>query len=99
MTGVILTVIEHPDAAPGVLTATACFAGLMGGARIHVLAIRVPPEASILPTEEVMTPQHAQHVRDEEAARVAALRASFDAWVGAARRRRASPPNGPISRA
>jgi nucleotide-binding universal stress UspA family protein len=80
MPGVILTLLERPAASPGLLAASACLAELMGGARIEVLAVRVPPESTILPSEEVLTTRHAACIRDREAARVAALRQAFDAW-------------------
>ncbi|MBV8578071.1 MAG: universal stress protein [Acetobacteraceae bacterium] len=83
MPGVILTFIEHPEVADRALSAAARLAGLMGGARIEVLAIRVPPEATIMPTEEVLTRKYALQVRARGEARIAALKAAFDAWSAA----------------
>ncbi len=53
----------------------------MGSARINVLAIRVPPESTILPAEEVLTRHQAAVIRTREQERVAALHAVFEAWL------------------
>ena len=44
MSGVILALVEHVESAPATLAAARTLAGLMGSARINVLAMRVPPE-------------------------------------------------------
>jgi nucleotide-binding universal stress UspA family protein len=80
MPGVILAVVEHPEVAPRTLAAAARLAQLMGSARIEVLAIRIPPEATILISEEVLTRKQELHIRTREQARVTALRGVFDAW-------------------
>jgi len=85
MPGVILALVARPDVAPRTLAACRGLAGLMGGARINVLAIRQPPDSTILPTEEILTRHQTQEIRGREEARVAALRAAFDAWVETAR--------------
>jgi nucleotide-binding universal stress UspA family protein len=43
--------------------------------------VRTPPEASIAPSEEILTPQREAELREFEAARSDAVRASFDAWL------------------
>ena len=85
MSGVILAVLEHPASAARTLAAAQGIAGLMGHARINVLAVRVPPESTILPTEEVLTSQAAARIRADERVRVAALRQAFEAWCDGAR--------------
>jgi nucleotide-binding universal stress UspA family protein len=85
MSGVILALLEHPASAPHTLTASRNLAALFPAARINVLAIRVPPETTIMPTEEVLTPHHAAKVRAHEQHRVDALRAAFTAWEPTAR--------------
>jgi len=85
MTGVILALAEHPDSVPRTLSAARTLAGLMGGARINVLAVRLPPEATIMPTEEILSRHRATEIRDREQARVARLHAAFEAWVPSAR--------------
>src|SRR5579875_211957 len=85
MPAVILAVIEQPKAAPFVLAGAARLASLAGTGRINVLATRVPPMATIMVTEEVLTPQRERQVRAREQERTAALRAAYDAWTPAAR--------------
>lgn len=85
MSGVILALVEHPDMALHTLMAARRLAMLMGSARINVLATRMPPEATILPTEEILTRRQALEIRTREQARVTALRGVFDAWVATER--------------
>jgi nucleotide-binding universal stress UspA family protein len=81
MPGVILALLERPDAAPRLLAASEQLAALAGGARIDVLVVRMPPEATILPSEEVLTARQATRIKDREVERAAALRAAFDHWA------------------
>jgi len=83
MTDVILAVVEHPEAVPRTLAAAATLAALVGDARVNVIAIRSPPEAEIVPGEEVLTRPHAERLIERERARVAALRVEFDRFPGA----------------
>jgi nucleotide-binding universal stress UspA family protein len=85
MSGVILAVVEHPGSAVQALVAARRLATLMGGARINVLAIRMAPVSTIMPTEEVLTSHQAGLIRAGEQVRVAALRTAFDGWAGTAR--------------
>jgi nucleotide-binding universal stress UspA family protein len=84
MSGVVLAVIESPQAAARTLAAAARVARLMGDSRIEVLAIRTPPEATILPSEEVLTRKRELEIRAGEQERVAALKAVFEAWAESA---------------
>lgn len=84
MRGVILTLLERPDTAPDLLAASERLAGLMGGARIDALVVRMPPEATILPGEEVLTRQREARIREQEEQRAAALRTAFDNWAARA---------------
>jgi nucleotide-binding universal stress UspA family protein len=81
MPGVILTLLEHPGMSPGLLAASECLADLFGGASIDVLVVRMPPEATILPSEEVLTRQHEAYIKAREQVRAAALRRDFDLWA------------------
>ena len=72
--------LDRPASADGVLAAAACLADLTDGAHINVLAARVPPLSTIMPTEEVLTHDAESGLRARETARVAALKAIFDAW-------------------
>jgi nucleotide-binding universal stress UspA family protein len=81
MSGVILALVEHLQSALQVLSAARNLAALMGAARINVLAIRVPPESTIMPTEEVLTTRQASDIRFREQERVSALHVLFDEWA------------------
>lgn len=81
MAGVVLAVVERPEAVAPTLTAAVELAGLMGAGRISALAIRMPPMATILPTEEMLTPKEEARIRNEEQARVERLRRLFDTWA------------------
>ena len=85
MSGVILALLEHPEVALHTLTAARSLADLMGSARINVLTVRVPPESTIMPTEEILTRRQAEILRGREHDRMAALHAAFDAWLPGAR--------------
>jgi nucleotide-binding universal stress UspA family protein len=85
MPGVIFTLLERPDTATRLLAASECLADLMGGARVDVLVVRMRPEATIMPTEEVLTAHQASRIRERELERAAALRSAFDHWAARAR--------------
>lgn len=80
MSGAILTLLDEPAAAPTLLRAAAHLAALAGGAAIHALIVRTPPESTIMPTEEVLTARRADAIRAKEMARAAALTEAFAAW-------------------
>jgi nucleotide-binding universal stress UspA family protein len=50
-----------------------------------MLVVRMPPEATILPSEEVLTARREMRIREQEQARAAALRSAFDPWADRAR--------------
>jgi nucleotide-binding universal stress UspA family protein len=72
--------LDHPEAANGLLAAARRLADLAGGSRISVLVARVPPVSTILPSEEVLTRDKEARLRAGETARAADLKAIFDAW-------------------
>lgn len=84
MPGVALAVLEQAATAERTLAAALRLAALTGAGRINVLAIRTPPAATILPTEEMLTPREDARLRAAEAARTAALRRLFDPWAASA---------------
>lgn len=88
MPGVILAVVERPEMAARVLTAVGWLADLTGAARVNVLAIRTPPLATIMPTEQILTREQEARLRAGEQHRIDALEAIFDAWTGTAEGRR-----------
>jgi nucleotide-binding universal stress UspA family protein len=81
MSSVILAVLDHPPASRGLLEAAGCLADLVGGARVNALLVRTPPEATIVPSEEVLTLQRETEIRASEADRAAAARTVFQAWA------------------
>jgi nucleotide-binding universal stress UspA family protein len=88
MSGVVLAVLEQPDTAARLLDAAWRLAELTRAARVNVLAVRTPPLATIMPTEQILTREQEGRIRAEEGRRAEALRAIFDAWVGTAEERR-----------
>jgi hypothetical protein len=49
---------------------------------INVLAIRIPPIETIMPTEEILSRKNEIRIRAEEHRRADTLRAIFEAWRG-----------------
>jgi nucleotide-binding universal stress UspA family protein len=80
MPSVILTYLDQLSTAPALLRAAAHLADLLGGAALHALIVRTPPEATIMQTEEVLTTQRADQIRAEEQKRAQALTAAFQDW-------------------
>ena len=71
MGDVVVAVLNRPEEARGLLNAGSRLLGLAGGGRLRAVAVRMPPAATILPSEEVLT-----------ASREAAIRASQEEWAG-----------------
>jgi nucleotide-binding universal stress UspA family protein len=83
MPGVILVILDHPEEASGLLTATSCLADLIGGAVINALIARTPPQATIS-TEEILTKQRENYIRAQEQVRAAAIAQVFRDWLRSA---------------
>lgn len=81
MAGVILAVLDHPREAPGLLASAGCLGELIGGARINALIVRIPPAATVLPSEEVLTKLQENQVRTREGLRAAELTRAFETWT------------------
>src|SRR5215471_10185844 len=81
MPGVILAVADRTGAAESILAAAAQLALLTGSGRIIVLAIRTPPVATILPSEEVLSRRDELRIREAERNRAAALKEGYDGWA------------------
>ena len=81
MPGVILAVVERPAVAAWTLAAAQNLAELSNAGRINVLAIRMPPLETILPSEEILTREQEARIRSCEQERVDELRGIFDAWA------------------
>jgi nucleotide-binding universal stress UspA family protein len=87
MPAVILAYLDQPASAPNLLRAAAHLADLVGGAEVHALIVRTPPEATILPSEEVLPTSQGERIRAHEATRAADLIGAFEDW-----RRQATHP-------
>jgi nucleotide-binding universal stress UspA family protein len=81
MPDVIFALLEHSSAAAPVLEGAQRLAELTGAGRIKVLTIRVPPIATIMPTEEVLTSEKESRIRSFEHARATALREIYEIWA------------------
>lgn len=68
---VVVAVLNQPEAAEGLLDAANRLLVIGGGGRLIALAVRVPPVATILPSEEVLTSD-----------REAAIQAEQQNWTG-----------------
>lgn len=75
MGAVVVAVLNRPDEAAPLLDAGAALLDRAGGGRLKALAVRMPPAAAILPSEEVLT-----------TSRETAIRAEQEAWAGQLRR-------------
>jgi nucleotide-binding universal stress UspA family protein len=80
MPGVILAVLDNPREAPALLRGAACLADLVGGAAINVLIIRMPPQAAIVASEEILTERRESQIRAQEQARATALGDAVRDW-------------------
>lgn len=81
MSNVLLAILTRTETTPAVLAAAERLALLLGGARFEVLVMRAPPASTILVTEEILTREQEQAIRDHENDRAAALHRIFAAWA------------------
>jgi nucleotide-binding universal stress UspA family protein len=80
MSGVILAVPDRPECASDVLAAGENLARLVRTKRINVLVMRMPPEATIFVSEEVLTRAEAARRRAAEQGRADQIKKSFLGW-------------------
>lgn len=83
MTQLLLALLDRVEIVPLVMEAAAATAARLGDARITALVIRHPATEGLMPTEEVAGPAVLARRAAAEEARVAAIRAAFDAWGAA----------------
>jgi nucleotide-binding universal stress UspA family protein len=81
MSEVILVVVERPEASARMLAAATRLAEITNARRVIVLAIRIPPIATIMPTEEVLPRKEQMRIRAEERARTNAIKLVYDGWA------------------
>jgi protein CrcB len=78
---VVIAVLNRPGEAEQLLDAGAHWLALAGGGRLKALAIRMPPAAAILPSEEVLTASREASIRAEQEHWSEGLRMAFAAWT------------------
>jgi nucleotide-binding universal stress UspA family protein len=64
-----------------VLAAAERLVELTGAVRINVLAIRIPPIETVMPTEEILSEKAEMRIRADEQQRADRLKSIFDAWA------------------
>lgn len=82
MSEVFLVCLSAPGTARKLLWAAKAMATHVGHVRFEVLVVRMPPEATIMPTEEVLSREDAERIRRAERARAQRLHRVYDRWVG-----------------
>jgi nucleotide-binding universal stress UspA family protein len=80
MSGVILAVLDRPEVAARLFAAAGRLADISGSRRINVLAIRTPPQSTILASEQVLSRREEMRLRESEGERVDELKQVFEAW-------------------
>jgi nucleotide-binding universal stress UspA family protein len=81
MSEVFLVHLSQPETARQLLWAAAAAALHVGPVRFEVLAVRIPPEATILPTEEIISREDCERIRQSEAERVERLKKVYERWI------------------
>ena len=79
---VVVVVLDGAEDAGGLLDAGARLLRIGGGGRLVALAVRVPPLATIMPSEEVLTARREAELRAGQAQWAGRLKAIVDARMG-----------------
>lgn len=87
MNEVVVAVLNRPVDAEALLDAAMRLLEIGGGGRLKALAVRMPPIAAILPSEEVLTKSRELSIQAEQENWAGQLRALVDTWTPSARRR------------
>jgi protein CrcB len=77
---VVVAVLNRPEEAKGLLGAATRLLEIGGGGRLKALAVRRPPMATILPSEEVLTANREAALRAEQENWAEQLRGVVDDW-------------------
>ena len=77
---VVVAVLNRPREAETLLDAGARLLEILGGGRLKALTVRMPPIATILPSEEVLTARREASIRAEQEDWAGQLRAVVDNW-------------------
>jgi protein CrcB len=81
---VIVAILNRPDEAKVLLDAGNRLLRIGGGGRLRALAVRMPPAATILPSEEVLTDSRAAAIRAEQEDWSGQLHAIVTDWTDGA---------------
>jgi len=81
MSEVILAALGQPETARRLLDAARALADEVGKAHIAALVVRIPPEATIMPTEEILSAEIRARIAAAERERATQLRRIFDFWA------------------
>jgi protein CrcB len=84
---VVVAVLNRPGEAEAVLDVGTRFLEITGGGRLKALAVRMPPAATILPSEEVLTASREAAIRAEQENWAGQLRGVVETWAKLVRRR------------
>lgn len=87
MNAIVVAVLDRPEAAAALLSAAARLCDLLAADHVSALVVRVPPLATIMPTEEVLTVEREAEIRAQQAKWGGQMKAAFDTWCGGAQRR------------
>lgn len=87
MIGRVIAVLNRPKDADTLLDAGSRILEITGGGHLRALAIRLPPVAAILPSEEVLTADHEAALRAEQENWSGLMRDIVATWSPLARRR------------
>ena len=77
---VVVAVLNRPGEAEALLDAGTQVLQIIGGGRLKALAVRMPPLAAILPSEEVLTARREASIRAEQENWAGQLRAVVESW-------------------
>ena len=82
---VVVAVLNRPDDAEALLDAGAFLLDIGGGGgRLEALAVRMPPMATIVPSEQVLTASREAEIRAEQEAWAGELRKVVEGWMARA---------------
>lgn len=82
---VVVAVLNRPDDAEALLDAGAFLLDIGGGGgRLEALAVRMPPMATIVPSEQVLTASREAEIRAEREAWAGELRKVVEGWMARA---------------
>jgi protein CrcB len=85
---VVVAVLNRPREAETLLDAATRLLEIGGGGRLMALAVRLPPAATILPSEEVLTASREESIQSEQENWAGQLRSVVDDWASRARQHR-----------